>query len=125
MNLKWKIFIGLVLVTVVLMCLGFFLLPDIFQPFVYGFLIIPAILFEKMGLPTIDSDSLAWFALPSTLGFILDVVFYLITFYLLASLIAWIKSSGNSKKAIISASIIVGIVLVIWILGEINGCLIC
>ena len=93
MNLKWKIFIGLVIVAIVLVVLSF-VFNDIFGPILAGTILIPAILLSKIGLPTLTKSTEWGWAGPSIFGLAIDVVIYLTIFYLIARIATRFKRQG-------------------------------
>ncbi len=101
-----KIFITLIVFSAVLILIGIILgtldipINEFIGLFVYRAMMLPLVLFDWLGLPTTTSVGV-WFAVPSRLGLILDVIFYLILFYLSGCTVSWIqKTDDNLEKAV-------------------------
>jgi uncharacterized membrane protein len=89
MNLKWKIFSGLVAASLIVFVLGIIFGTSIFGILVISAVFGPVILFNSIGLNTTDTGG--WIEGPNAQGYILTVIFYLVIFYLIANFIVWMK----------------------------------
>jgi hypothetical protein len=118
MKTKWKIFIGLVVASGIFVGFSFLTENEFIDITVYSLILFPAVMFRMIGLPTI-SPTVIWFAIPSVLGLVLDVIFYLIFFYILSSAIVWLKDHW-SKKILITLVVVILLIAGYFILNELN-----
>ncbi len=65
---------------------------DLILAIYFVLVFLPAAVFNIFGLNTINSGALAY---PNNLGHIIDIIFYLTIFYLIASLFSKIKNNKN------------------------------
>ncbi len=95
MHLKWKIFIGLIILAVIFIVFAYKSPDATFGEWLYKLIIFPAAIFSLIGLPTlVPSYFLSGL---TTLGFVLDVIVYLLLFYFLAWLAVWVKNKMVKK----------------------------
>lgn len=84
----------------------FGMLTNIFVGIALIVLLLPAVLFDRIGIPALYPSSGAFLALPNPtpFGFILSITASLIIFYLLASLVSLLWYKFKSKKSDINLS---------------------
>ena len=120
MGFRWKTFLSLVIISVIFVGISLVSQNEYIDKIFYVLLLFGASPFELIGLPAIESAF--WFAAPSTLGVILGGLLYLALFYLIGILLEKTQSSKRLKIGLIA---IIVTSIIVYMLGQINGCLIC